>query len=135
MPSAVILLCGAPRETLLLSWIREATPLEAVVTAEIPLGRLLALCQVAHDMISVDTGPAHAAAALGLPLLVLFGALAQSEWGPRSSSGSPVVGVGGPPVSRRLDEISVDTVYEAWLSLLAQMEPAQGAHGTQAEAG
>jgi heptosyltransferase-2/heptosyltransferase-3 len=69
-------------------------------------------------MISVDTGPAHAAAALGLPLVVLFGGHSQAEWLPRSSSGSPVLGIGGPPHSKRLDEIPVETVFATWLELL-----------------
>ncbi len=129
MPGAVILLCGAPRETLLLGWIHAAVRLPDVVfTAEVPLGRLLALCEAAQSMISVDTGPAHAAAALGLPLLVLFGGHSQAEWLPRSSSGSPVIGVGGPPASTRLDQISQDTVFEAWLQLLQRVHP-QSASG------
>jgi heptosyltransferase-2/heptosyltransferase-3 len=123
MPGAVILLCGAPRETLLLSWIHAAVQLpEVVFTAEIGLSRLLALCEASHSMISVDTGPAHAAAALDLPLLVLFGGHSQAEWLPRSSSGSPVIGIGGPPHSTRLDQISESTVFDAWLSLLDQMK-------------
>jgi heptosyltransferase-2/heptosyltransferase-3 len=118
MPQAVIVLCGAPRESVLLGWIHAATKLPAVVAAELPLGRLLALCESAHSMISVDTGPAHAAAALGLPLVVLFGGHSQQEWLPRSSSGSAVLGVGGPPLSTRLDQISVDTVFDTWRALL-----------------
>ena len=35
--------------------------------SELPIPRLLALIEDAHSMVSVDTGPAHAAAALGLP--------------------------------------------------------------------
>jgi heptosyltransferase-2/heptosyltransferase-3 len=124
MPEAVILLCGAPRETLLLGWIHAAVQMPNVVfMAEIPLGRLLAVCEAAQSMISVDTGPAHAAAALGLPLLVLFGGHSQAEWLPRSSSGSPVIGIGGPPTSTRLDQISVDAVFAAWLKLLDRMNP------------
>ncbi|MDB6091444.1 MAG: hypothetical protein JWN85_4228, partial [Gammaproteobacteria bacterium] len=118
MPDAVIVLCGAPRETVLLGWIHTAAKLPSVFTAELPLERLLALCQVAHSMISVDTGPAHAAAALGLPLVVLFGGHSKAEWLPRSSSGSAVLGIGGPPASTRLDQISVATVFEAWRALL-----------------
>jgi len=122
MPDAAIVLCGAPRETLLLGWIHEAVQLPAVVfPAEIPLGRLLALCEAGHSMISVDTGPAHAAAALGLPLVVLFGGHSQAEWLPRSSSGASVIGIGGPPISTRLDQISEDTVFAAWVRLLEQM--------------
>src|SRR5205823_5913430 len=79
--------------------------------------RLLALCARSHSMISVDTGPAHAAAALGLPLVVLFGAHSQQQWLPRSPCGSPVLGVGGPPLSTRLDQVSVETVFAAWCAL------------------
>ncbi|MGH8210874.1 MAG: glycosyltransferase family 9 protein, partial [Steroidobacteraceae bacterium] len=124
MPEAVIVLCGAPRETLLLDWIHTAAQLPtAVFAAEIPLGRLLALCEAGHSMISVDTGPAHAAAALGLPLVVLFGGHSQAQWLPRSSSGSPVLGIGGPPFATRLDQISENTVFETWLTLLERMKP------------
>jgi hypothetical protein len=117
LPQALIVLCGAPRESLLLEWIAAAAQLPAVVAAELPLPRLLALCARAHSMVSVDTGPAHAAAALGLPLVVLFGAHSQQQWLPRSPSGSPVIGVGGPPHSTRLDQISVETVFTAWCAL------------------
>src|SRR5882724_5854355 len=117
LPQAVIVLCGAPRESRLLEWIAAAVQLPAVVAAELALPRLLALCVRAHSMISVDTGPAHAAAALGLPLVVLFGAHPQQQWLPRSPSGSPVIGVGGPPQSTRLDQISVETVFAAWCAL------------------
>jgi ADP-heptose:LPS heptosyltransferase len=120
LPQAQLVLCGAPRESLLLAWIAAAVQLPAVAAAELPLPRLLALCARAHSMISVDTGPAHAAAALSLPLVVLFGAHAQSEWLPRSPSGSAVVGVGGPPHSTRLDQIAMETVFAAWCSLPAR---------------
>ena len=118
LPQAVIVLCGAPRESLLLEWIAAAAQLPAVAAAELPLPRLLALCARAHSMISVDTGPAHAAAALGLPLLVLFGAHSQQQWLPRSPTGSQVCGVGGPPQSNRLDQISVEAVFAAWCALV-----------------
>jgi ADP-heptose:LPS heptosyltransferase len=95
--------------------LRAGTP--DVVAAELGLRQLLAVSESAHSMISVDTGPAHAAAALGLPLVVLFGAEPQSVWLPRSSSGSAVRGIGGPPVSNRVDQISVDEAFSAWCSL------------------
>jgi ADP-heptose:LPS heptosyltransferase len=117
MPQAAIVLCGAPREVLLLKWLAAAVQLPALVAAELPLSRLLALCECAHSMISVDTGPAHAAAALSLPLVVLFGSQAQAEWLPRSPSGSAVVGIGGPPYSSRVDAITPETVCSAWCAL------------------
>ena len=120
LPQALIVVCGAPRESRLLEWIAAAAQLPAVAAAELRLPRLLALCARSHSMISVDTGPAHAAAALGLPLVVLFGAHSQQQWLPRSPCGSPVLGVGGPPQSTRLDQISVETVFAAWCALDAQ---------------
>ncbi len=117
LPQALIVLCGAPRESRLLEWIAAAAQLPAVAAAELRLPRLLALCARSHSMISVDTGPAHAAAALGLPLVVLFGAHSQQQWLPRSPCGSPVLGVGGPPLSTRLDQVSVETVFAAWCAL------------------
>jgi heptosyltransferase-2/heptosyltransferase-3 len=117
LAQAVIVLCGAPRESLLLGWIAAAARLPAVTPAELPLPRLLALCARAHSMISVDTGPAHAAAALSLPLVVMFGAHSQREWLPRSPTGSAVIGIGGPPQSSRLDQISMETVFAAWAAL------------------
>ena len=133
LPQAVIVLCGAPRESVLLEWIAAAAQLPAVAAAELPLPCLLALCARSHSMISVDTGPAHAAAALGLPLVVLFGAHSPQQWLPRSPAGSPVCGVGGPPQCTRLDEISVETVFAAWCALGTAAEvpgaPAPGADG------
>jgi heptosyltransferase-2/heptosyltransferase-3 len=71
-------------------------------------------------MVSVDSGPAHAAAALSVPLVVLYGAESPTYWLPRSPSGSPVIGVGGPPASRRADQVSVDAVFDAWRRVAAQ---------------
>jgi len=124
MPNALIMLRGTDEEVSMLEEIRAAAGLECVVVASVYLRRLFALCEYAHSMISVDTGPAHAAAALGLPLVVMYGAEEQRFWLPRSPFGSPVIGVGGPPESIRADQISVDTVFEAWCTLLSRMEAA-----------
>src|SRR5581483_6324317 len=120
MPEALIILCGTAREEALLGEIRAAARLPDLVEADLPLRRLLALCEIAHSMISVDTGPAHAAAALGLPLVVLFGAESPRRWLPRSALGSAVMGVGGPPERVRADQISVEDVFSIWCELLAK---------------
>jgi heptosyltransferase-2/heptosyltransferase-3 len=122
MPDTVIALCGAPEEGPLLQEIQRAAALRDIVAAELSLRQLLALSESAHSMISVDTGPAHAAAALGLPLVVMFGAQSQRQWLPRSPSGSAVVGIGGPPVSNRVDQITVEAVFNAWYSLLPTIQ-------------
>ncbi|HEV2270254.1 MAG TPA: glycosyltransferase family 9 protein [Steroidobacteraceae bacterium] len=122
MPQAVILLVGAPQEEAFLDLIRAEAKLPAINIAVLPLRRLFALCAASHDMISVDTGPAHAAAAVGLPLVVLFGAYPPRVWQPRSAVGSPVIGVGGPPVANRLDEIPEPAVFDAWCGLLVRLQ-------------
>jgi heptosyltransferase-2/heptosyltransferase-3 len=122
LPQALILLVGAPQEEPFLELIRAAAKLPAINIAVLPLRRLFALCAHCHSMISVDTGPAHAAAAVGLPLVVLFGAYPSRVWQPRSAVGSPVIGVGGPPAASRLDEIPEDVVFDAWCRLLDRMQ-------------
>ena len=117
VPGVQIVLCGSRRELALLRRIRDVTGLSEVVAVHLPLGRLLALCEIAHSMISVDTGPAHVAAALGSPLVVLFGDRSPSHWLPRSVCGAPVIGLGGSPGVRHVNEISVQAVFHAWRSL------------------
>jgi ADP-heptose:LPS heptosyltransferase len=116
-PEAVLLLRGSQEEVPMLHEISAVTQLAGVVVVGTTLRQLYALCQAASSMISIDSGPAHAAAALSVPLVVLYGAESPLYWLPRSPSGSPVVGVGGPPLSRRVDELSVDAVFEAWRSV------------------
>jgi ADP-heptose:LPS heptosyltransferase len=122
---ALLVLRGSPEEVPMLEEIRAAAGLANVVVVGHGLRELFALCAAAHSMISVDTGPAHAAAALSVPLVVLYGAETARYWLPRSPSGSPVVGVGGPPFATRADQVSVDTVFEAWRSLEPRVQPAR----------
>ena len=117
LPAALIVLCGASSEVPMLRSLRDAVGLDCVVVADPPLRQLFALCESAHSMISVDTGPAHAAAALGVPLVVLYGAESPAYWLPRGPAGTAVVGLGGPPRSTRVDQLSVEAVFEAWRSL------------------
>jgi heptosyltransferase-2/heptosyltransferase-3 len=117
LPDAMLVLRGAAAEMPLLESIRVAAGLSCVTSASTELRPLFALCEVAHSMISADSGPAHAAAALGVPLVVIYGTQSSRVWLPRSSNGSPVVGIGGPPRFERADEISVDAVFQAWRSV------------------
>jgi len=132
MPHALIMICGAPEETFLLEEIRAATQISDLVIATPSLRRLFALCELADAMISVDSGPAHAAAALSLPVLILFGEHPQQRWLPRAHTCGAVVGVGGPPASTRAEQISVDTAFAAWCSLRAQVARARGGERARA---
>ena len=117
MPDALLVLRGAAAEMPLLESIRAAAALPCVTSAGTELRPLFALCEVAHSMVSADSGPAHSAAALGVPLVVLYGTQSSRVWLPRSANGSPVLGLGGPPNFERAEQISVDAVFETWCGL------------------
>lgn len=119
LPGAMLVLRGADAEMPLLESIRAAAALPCVTSASTQLRPLFALCEMAHSMISADSGPAHSAAALGVPLVVLYGTQSPRVWLPRSSNGSPVLGLGGAPDVERAEQISVNAVFEAWCSLIA----------------
>jgi ADP-heptose:LPS heptosyltransferase len=123
IPEALIMLCGASREGAMLRRVQAAVSQPWVEAAELSLRELFALCESAHSMISIDTGPAHAAAALDVPLVVLYGAEPPARWLPRSGSGSPVVSVGGPPTSTRVDQITVEQVFRSWDASTRQSQP------------
>lgn len=76
LPDARVLICGAPSERPLAEDIVRLTPGNhdrvIIATDDLPVPRMLALQGRAHSMISVDTGPAHTAAAMGCPLVVMF---------------------------------------------------------------
>jgi len=57
---------------------------------DLPIPRLIALLQRADALITVDSGPAHAAAAVGCPQVVLFGKASPSLYRPWGAAGAPV---------------------------------------------
>ncbi|WP_266171014.1 glycosyltransferase family 9 protein [Dyella subtropica] len=121
-PEARVVLCGSPAEAGYMETIRAAANHPHVVSPRggLPLGHLRALMEVAHSMVSVDTGPAHLAAAVGCPLVVLFGNRWPCTWVPRSASGSPVAVLGGLPEISRVDQIDMDAVAQVWWRLSQQ---------------
>lgn len=125
-PEALLVLRGSREEVPMLHQIQAATALEGVVVAGETLRDLFALCEGAHSMVSVDTGPAHAAAALSVPLVVLYPAEDWLRWRPRSPSGSQVLPVVG---SGRIDQIPVDAVFEAWCALARTPQRGAGTAG------
>jgi len=135
-PELRIILCGAPPEAALLRRIASGAGSERVLAAgdELPLRRLLALCEHATAMISIDTGPAQAAAALGCPLVVLYGAQSPTRWLPRSATGSPVIALGGLPERNRVDRITLDEVTAAWQALSSRSSIVAAPPGTSASA-
>ncbi len=126
MPDAHVLLCGSSEEAVYLASIRTAAAHPQVIAPKggLPLGHLRALLHVAHSMVSVDTGPAHLAAAVGCPLVVLFGNRWPSMWTPRSATGSAVSVLGGLPHVPRVDQIGLPSVVQAWRQLPSRPEAA-----------
>jgi len=129
LPQAQILFCGSAAEAGYIESLLAATETSSlrIDTAVLPLGRLKALLEIAHSMVSVDTGPAHLAAAMGCPLVVLFGGRFPSMWAPRSGRGSTVTVIGGLPDVRRIDEIDTAQVVSAWGTLPTRGAPESAA--------
>lgn len=119
-PDAHLLLCGSPAEQSLLEEIRTTASIERVEIAsdDLPLRRLLSVMETAHSMVSVDTGPAHIAAAVGCPLVVLYGTESQQRWSRRSiAAGQSIVELGGDLTQQAASDISVERVVQAWRSV------------------
>jgi ADP-heptose:LPS heptosyltransferase len=115
-PDAEILLTGVPRESQLNEAILylSATSRAHNVAQELPLHRLLTLQERAIGMISVDTGPAHSAAALGCPLVVLFGTADPDLYAPRSPNHCVMCLRACEHGRASMLGISVDQVVNAW---------------------
>ncbi len=120
LPECHVLLCGSPDEARLLASIRGHVRSARVSVAahDLPLRRLMALTQIAHSMISVDSGPAHIAAALGAPLVVLYGMESAAMWSRRSAVGAPIFELGGLDHGA-VSDIAVESVIEAWSRIAA----------------
>jgi heptosyltransferase-2/heptosyltransferase-3 len=75
LPAARLLVAGAATEVAEAARLAAAAgdPRVSSVAGELPLRRLFALLTLAHSAVSLDSGPAHAAAALGCPVVVLAG--------------------------------------------------------------
>jgi ADP-heptose:LPS heptosyltransferase len=120
LPYSCVLLCGSPREAALLRAIRDEAAVAGVhvVAGALPLRRLMALQEIAYSMISVDTGPAHMAAALGCPLIVMYGKVSPQQWLARSKNAAGVIAIGGPARGGRVEAIGVEEVLAAWARLV-----------------
>lgn len=116
MPDARVVLCGSPMEFEVLEEIHAAAghdPRMVNGGRDLPIPRLLALTAAAHSMVSVDTGPAHAAAALRCPLVVLFGNAPMGKWMPLGEG--PIVALGSARgAESTVSDIPADAVVAAW---------------------
>ncbi|HUO94709.1 MAG TPA: glycosyltransferase family 9 protein [Steroidobacteraceae bacterium] len=127
-PEHAILLLGVPSEHALNEDIRRHARAARVlnVAADLPVPRLMALLERTAGMVSVDTGPAHAAAAVGVPLVVLFGAADPALYRPRGAAGAATCIVRADPPGP-LENLSAAAVCEAFATLPLRAAPAHAA--------
>ncbi len=85
---------------------------------DLPIPRLVALLDRADGLITVDSGPAHAAAAVGCPQVVLFGKALPSLYRPWGTAGADVeVLCGQVDGEPSMLGIEARSVIEAWSKL------------------
>ncbi len=83
---------------------------------------LLPLLERAHSMISVDTGPAHAAAALGCPTVSLFAIANPILFRPGGATTPAVSLTGTVNGAQNILGITAESVIAAWLDLVRTTE-------------
>ncbi|HEV7477043.1 MAG TPA: putative lipopolysaccharide heptosyltransferase III [Burkholderiales bacterium] len=128
-----LVLTAAPDETGMIDEIlgkARARPLN--LAGKLSLKQLGALTARARLFVGVDSMPMHLAAAMGVPVVALFGPSGESEWGPWSAACRVVTssvhtcrpcgqdGCGGGKVSECLTRLPVDAVHAAARELLAE---------------
>lgn len=128
-PEQAIVLSGTPAEYGLNEDILRCAGVPGACNAakELPIPRLLPVLERAASMISVDTGPAHAAAALGCPTVALFGTAAADLYRPGGAT-TPALSLTGRVEGRQsILGITPEAVISAWQELVGLHEAA-GTH-------
>jgi Glycosyltransferase family 9 (heptosyltransferase) len=88
------------------------------VADDLPIPRLVSLLDRADGLVTVDSGPAHAAAAVGCPQVVLFGKASPSLYRPRGIAGADVqVLTGFTNGEPNMLGIEAGSVIAAWSAL------------------
>jgi heptosyltransferase-2/heptosyltransferase-3 len=123
-PEHAILLLGVAQERALNDEILALAdcPDTYNVAGDRPVPFLMALLERSDAMVSVDTGPAHVAAAVGVPLLVMFGAGDAIQYVPRGAPAATVECLAVEPPAP-LEQMPEATVLAAWARL-----PLRGVH-------
>jgi len=115
----VIIFSGTRAESSLIAQVeRLASVADAVdASGDLPVARLLPLLERAHSLIAVDTGPAHAAAALGCPTVALFGHIDPWLYRPGGASTPAVTLTGRLDGQPNILGIAPERVIAAWQAL------------------
>jgi ADP-heptose:LPS heptosyltransferase len=88
------------------------------VADDLPIARLVALLEHADGLLTVDSGPAHAGAAVGCPQVVLFGKAQPSLYRPWGTAGADVQLLRG-EINGEANMLGIDSdsVIAAWSKL------------------
>jgi heptosyltransferase-2/heptosyltransferase-3 len=119
-PRHAILLLGTGPEFQLNQELKSLADVDRLHNAadDLPIPRLVALLGRADALLTVDSGPAHAAAAVGCPQVVLFGKASPSLYRPRGTAGADVqllrAEIDGEPTMLGID---AGSVIAAWSRL------------------
>jgi heptosyltransferase-2/heptosyltransferase-3 len=125
-PTHAIVLLGTGPEYAINEELRAQAALEGVynVADELPIPRLMALLERGAGLITVDSGPAHAAAAVGCPQVVLFGRASTSLYRPWGASGAQVELLTGEVLGQPdMLGIATEAVINAWSRLVLRPQP------------
>ena len=119
-PQHSIVMLGTGPEYLLNQEVAALSNLSCLhnVADDLPIPRLVALLERAAGLITVDSGPAHAAAAVGCPMVVLFGKASPSLYRPWGMAGADVKVLCGQRAGQP-DMLGIETqsVIAAWTEL------------------
>jgi heptosyltransferase-2/heptosyltransferase-3 len=123
-PDHAVLLSGTPKERKFNADIMALSAVTDVhnVADDLPIRTLLPLLERAHSMISVDTGPAHAAAALGCPTVALFGTAPAILYRPGGATTPAIAVTGMVNGVQNILGITVESVIAAWFDLIRSAE-------------
>lgn len=119
-PQHALLLLGTGPEYSLNAELQRLAAVDGVynVADDLPIPRLVALLSRASGLLTVDSGPAHAAAAVGCPQVVLFGKASTALYRPCGTHNAPVevltAQVAGAP---SMLGITPQIVMQAWQRL------------------
>lgn len=128
-PGSRILIVGAPAEQRLARIVARKARSQRVhaVCDDMPTTRMMALMRRARGAITLDSGPAHAAAAVDCPVVTLFNATDPERFLPLPASGrARAVTPGDRPHAEWVPgPVDLGQVERAWFDLLAEPETAQ----------
>ena len=118
-PDHAIVLTGTRAESSLNAEIVQQSGIRDIhnVADELPVSTLLPFLERAHSMISVDTGPAHAAAALGTATVALYGTASAVVFRPGGATTHAAALTGLVDGAQNILGISAEAVTAAWLDL------------------